>query len=178
MSDSAHVTSIDALQDWKNALAGFRDAAGDALVTVTLEFRKMFDWLEDQRKLWEGEIRRREEQVTHAKAELWRRKMLPVVGKHPDTTEQEKALRKAQRRLEEAQEKLENCRRWVPLLRRAVEEYEGPGRRLSAWLDGDLPRALARLAQQLGALEAYVSMSGAPMAKPQAGQPDAEGQTE
>jgi hypothetical protein len=158
MSQSARVTSIDALQDWKNALAVFQDHAKEAVVTLELEVRRMFDWLDDQRKFWQAEIRRREDEVVQAKSELWRRKNMPII-EHPDCVEQEKALKRAQRRLEEAQEKLEKTRHWGPALKRAVDEYESHGRRLAAILETDVPRSLGVLEQRIGALEAYVALT-------------------
>src|SRR5262249_31014026 len=77
-------------------------------------------------------------------------------------TEQEKALKKAQMRLEEAETKLANCRRWVPLLHHAVHEYQGPARQLAGTLDTDVLNALALLANKLAALEAYLNVAVPP----------------
>jgi hypothetical protein len=156
----AHVTSIEALAAWKDSLGVFAAEGRDALVAVEMEVRRAVDWLEDQTKLWHAEVRKSEELVVQAKAELTRRKMLPIVGKHPDCTEQEKALRRAQARLEAAEAKLETCRRWQPRLRKAIEEYEGTARPLSGWLEHDLPRACAALEQRIDALERYVGTPG------------------
>ena len=158
MSQSARVTSIDALQDWKNALAVFQDHAKEAVVTLELEVRRMFDWLDDQRRFWQAEIRRREDEVVQAKSELWRRKNMPII-EHPDCVEQEKALRRAQARLDEAHHKLEKTRRWAPALKRAVDEYECHGRRLAAILESDVPRALGVLEQRIRSLDAYVALT-------------------
>lgn len=155
----ARVSSIEALAAWKEAVCLFGDAGKNALCSAELEVRRAFDWLEEQRKHWQVEVRRREELVLQAKNELTRRKMMPIIGKHPDTTEQEKALRKAQMLLAEAEEKVESCRRWAGELRRAVEEYEGTARQLSSWLEADLPRECAKLEQRIVALEQYASMN-------------------
>jgi len=154
----ARVTSIDALADWKSALATFQDHAKDAVVAIDLEVRRKFDWLDDQRKFWQAEIRRREDELAQAKSELWRRKNMPII-EHPDCVEQEKALRRAQARLDEAHDKLEKTRRWLPALRRAADEYETHGRRLAAILETDVPRALAVLEQRINALESYVALT-------------------
>lgn len=158
----AHVTSIEALAAWKDSLCVFAAEGRDALTAVEMEIRRAVDWVEDQIKLWHAEVRKSEEAVVQAKAELTRRKMLPIVGKHPDCTEQEKALRKAQARLAHAEEKLETCRRWLPRLRKSIEEYEGFARPLAAWLEHDLPRACAVLEQRIAALEKYVGTAPPP----------------
>jgi len=155
----ARITSIEALAAWKAAVCIFGDAGKDAICAVEMELRRAFDWLDEQAKHWRSEVRRREEAVLQAKNELTRKKMLPIIGKHPDTTEQEKALRKAQLRLAEAEEKIETCRRWAIELRRNADEYEGTARQLSGWLEGDLPRATATLEQRITALEQYASMN-------------------
>src|SRR4051794_24498287 len=117
MSRPAEVTSLDALRDWKAALANCHAEGREALVCVELAVRRAFDWLDERRHFWHHELRKREEEVTRAKSELWRRKNLPIIG-HPDYTDQEKALRRAQARLEEAEDKLEKNRRWGIALRR------------------------------------------------------------
>lgn len=156
MSTSAEVASLDAVRDWKAALGAFRGTAQEALVGVELAVRRACDWLDERRHFWQHELRRREEAVTVAKSELWRRKNMPIVA-HPDCTEQEKALRRALHRLEEAHEKLEKNRQWGIALRRAIEEYEGPARRLGHRLEADVPKALALLGDKIAALEAYVA---------------------
>jgi hypothetical protein len=158
MSESAGVTSIESLQDLRNALCSFRKEAGDALCAVELEVRRAFDWVEDQGKLWQKEVRVREDEVFQAKQDLSRRKGSRMFGHPPDCTDQEKALHEAEERLWEAQEKTENCRRWVPLLQDAVREYEGPARQVSGLLDVDFARALALLDRKLATLESYAAL--------------------
>jgi multidrug resistance efflux pump len=158
----AHVASIEGLASWKDALGVFAAEGRDALVAVELEIRRTMDWLDSQLKLWQVEIRKAEELVHQARTELNRRKMLPIMGRPPDCTEQEKALRRAQARLAHAEEKLETCRRWVPRLRQAVEEYQGTARPLTGWLEHDLPRACAVLEQRIAALKAYVGTAPPP----------------
>lgn len=158
MNQPAEVVSLDAVRDWKTALVSFRASAQDALLAVELAIRRAFDWLAEQRNRWQQEIRIREEELTRAKSELWRKKNMPIIG-HPDTVAEEKAVRRAVARLEEAEQKLEKNRQWAIALARAVEEYEGPGRRLAFRLEGDFPRALAMLEQKIAALEAYVALT-------------------
>ncbi len=163
MSQPAEVASLDAVRDWKTALVSFRDSAQDALLAIELAIRRAFDWLAEQRNRWQMEIRKREEELTRAKSELWRKKNMPIIGT-PDSVAEEKAVRRATARLEEAEEKLKKTREWSIALGRAVEEYEGPGRRLAFRLEGDVPRALGLLEQKIAALEAYVALLAPPSA--------------
>lgn len=169
MSQSARVTSIEALKEWKEALCVFRAEALEGLCAVEMEVRRAFDWLQEQTKFWENEVRRRDEQLVQARADLVRRQMMVTpAGRTPDTTEQEKALRKAQTRLREAEEKVERARKLAPVLHRAIEEYEGPARRLANMLEADLPRASAMLDRKIDALDAYVSTAAARSSPPPA----------
>jgi hypothetical protein len=158
MSPSARVTEIDALRAWKAALCVFTEAAEEALVAADMDIRRTADWLDERRRFWEDELRRREDGVTHAKAELTRKKLMPIIGKSPDTSEEEKQLRRAVARLEEAELKVKRTRKWAPIYQRAVEEYHGIARRLGAFLEMDMRRAAALLDRKIAALEAYVAV--------------------
>jgi hypothetical protein len=86
--------------------------------------------------------------------------MVRIGDRAPDCTEQEMILRRARQRLEEAEDKLAASRRWLPALRREIDEYQGPARQLSGFLEIDHVRALALLQQRIDALDAYVHLAG------------------
>src|SRR4051812_19932472 len=126
MRPPARVTSLDLLRDFHAALAAFKADGQDGLTAIALDLRRAFDWLADQRQFWVRTVRDCQDEVTHAKAELARKKVLLPGERQPDCTEEIKALKRALARLEHAEEKVEKCRRWEPALRRAADEYEGP----------------------------------------------------
>jgi hypothetical protein len=154
MSQSAHVTSIAALKDFRAALCRFGLDVREALCTTELEIRRILDWLDNQVKYWRAEVRRREEEVVRAKGELVQRKYSRADGR--GYTEQEKALEEALARLHEAQDKVVKVRQWINELPRAVMEYEGPARQLGGMVDAELTHGLAVLDYKIDALEAYV----------------------
>jgi hypothetical protein len=158
MNESARVSSIDAIREWKDALCVFRSESIEALGAIEMEIRRAFDWLDEQTRYWQNELRRREEALLVAKNELVRKKMMPIIGKNPDTTEQDKNLKRARIRLEEAEAKVEQARKLTQVLRQAVVEYEGPGRNLGHMLDAQVPNSVALLERKLDALDAYASM--------------------
>jgi hypothetical protein len=162
MSESARVTSIDALKDFRADLCSFGDRATDGLSSVQMAIQRTLDWLDEQDKYWHREVRRWEEAVNQARMELNRRKMVKIGDRTPDCTEQEDILRAARYRLDEAEQKLAKTRRWLPSFRRSVDEYQGPARLLSGFLEGEQPRALALLQQKIDALEEYVRLSAPP----------------
>src|SRR5438270_9287101 len=146
MNPGADVQAIDALQDWHNALVLFRDEALDALGSINLEVRRAFDWIAEEGKAWQREVREAEEDVVRAKAELAQRKTPDFAGRIPDTSVQEKALARAKARLQHAEDQVDVCRKWAVRLPKMVnEDYEGPARRLSTFLDTELAAAIAHL---------------------------------
>jgi len=163
MSSSARVTSVEALKEFRASLCSFGHDAKEALGTTELEIRRILDWLEAKLKDWQREVRVRQEQVARAKAELIQRQYGQREGRGPGTTDQEIALQKALRRLQEAEAKVEKTRQWQNLLPRAVAEYDGPARQLLGMLDADLARGLAILDQKINALDAYLT-TAAPFA--------------
>ena len=56
-----------------------------------------------------------------------------------------------------AQEKVEAVRRWTLIVDRSANEFRGTATQLSAWLQGDLLKALATLDRMSESLETYVS---------------------
>ena len=162
MNPGADVQAIDALQDWHNALCLFRDEALDALGSINLEIRRAFDWIEEEKKAWQQEVRVAEDEVYQAKAELKQRKTPDFGGRIPDTSVQEKALARAKARLEYAEEQIDVCRRWAAKLPKLIsEEYEGPSRRLGTFLDMDLAKAIADLSSRIEALHRYTQVQPA-----------------
>jgi hypothetical protein len=162
---TARVLSVESLDRFRGKLIEFGKDVKDALCAIDVQIHRAFNWLEERAKYWKHEIRVREEDVVRAKIELQSRKAMCKEGRGPGTTDQEKALRKAQARLKEAEDKALACKRWHPLLQHAVHEYQGPTRVLSGWIDTEMTQAVALLARKIEALEAYLAI--APPSLPQ-----------
>ena len=159
MDRGADVREIAALRDWLAALATYRVDAQNALAGVDMELRRGFDWIEEQGSLWARAMRDCEEEVVQAKADLAARKFETFDGKMPDTTVQERALRRAEARLDHAREQVTKCKRWLGKLPKMIDEsYTGPARRLAAILETDLPVGLADLDRRIAALEQYADL--------------------
>ena len=152
---AAQVHAVERLAYYKAALQTFVDKAKDAMSGNQMEIRRSLDWLESQLQLWKNEIRRAEEAVFQAKNELARRKMMRISDRPPDTTAQEKELRKAQARLAHAEEKRDNTKAWLRRLPDDIEEYDGIARPFQDALDHDLQKMIAFIEQKIAALEAY-----------------------
>ncbi len=176
MSPGADVRSIDSLREWIAAAQVFGHDAGEALGGTQMEIRRAFDWIAEQGHLWERACRVGEQDVAQAKAELAARRFPNFDGKMPDTTVQERNLRRAEDRLEHAREQVLKCRSWAGRLPKIVEEsFTGRGRRLQNFLEGELPRTLGQLARRVEALERYADLrtdyTSAPSALPPSAAP-------
>ena len=156
---NADVRSIDALREWHAALAVYAAGLSDALAGVEMEIRRAHDWLGEQLSRWQQAVRDCEEDVVQAKAELSARKFPGWDDRNPDTTVQEKALRQAKAKKEYAEDQVQLVRKWMQRLPKLVDEaYTGPSRRLGSLLELDVPKALAALDRQLGALDSYAGL--------------------
>jgi hypothetical protein len=155
----ADVSSIPALREWLAALTTYQSDAGDAVSGIQQEVRRGFDWLADQLALWQRAIRDCEEEVVQAKAELAARKFPGWDDRMPDTTVQERNLRRAEARLEHAEDQVRKCKSWLSRLPKLVEEsFSNHAHRLSTFLEGDLARGIAVMDRQIDALERYAGL--------------------
>src|SRR5262249_6084298 len=135
MADQADVRSIDAVREWHAALTAYGESLSEAMAGVELELRRAFDWLAEQLDRWKKAIRECEQEVVQAKAELSARKFPGWDGREPDTTVQERELRRAKARLEHAEDQVEKVRAWIGRLPQVIDEvYRGPAHRLVNFL--------------------------------------------
>lgn len=168
---SADVRSLEALREWLAAVKVYREELADTVGGINMEVRRAFDWVAEQGSHWARAVRQCEEEVVQAKAELAARKFPNWDGRMPDTTVQEKNLRRAQAQLEHAGKQVLVCKSWLGRLPKLVEEtYTGKGHKLQNFVDGDLLRGIASLERRLQSLERYAGertdYSSAPSALP------------
>jgi hypothetical protein len=163
MSTSAHVQSIQALDELKGALGRFRGEAQEVLNAAEQEIRRTLDWLQERLNHWQNEVRRRQEEVRRAAAALARCRASGYVDRDgryhaPDCSAYEHALHQAELRLHEAEAELANVRRWLAQVQQAVGDYQVQARRLAAQLGNELPKADAFLGRKVATLQSYVSI--------------------
>lgn len=156
MSTGADVREIDALRDWLAAASVYKVESEESLASIRLEIRRGIDWVSQQLDLWQRSLRDREDAVVQAKAELSARRFPGPTGRMPDTTVQERNLRRALARLEHAREQVAKCKKWLVNLPKIVDEtFSGAGHRFALLLEGDLAKGLSLLHRQIEALEQY-----------------------
>ena len=153
------VRSIDVLRSVREAFVLFSEDSSHALDSMESEIRRCVDWLtHDQRIFWQTEVKRRTEKLSSAKAEL-NRKQITGKSEQKHDSEQREAVREAKHKLEEAHEKVENVARWLPMVERAVMEYNGQARPFADLLEFEVERSIEMLDRMISALEEYVRLT-------------------
>jgi hypothetical protein len=156
---AADVRDLEVLREWLAALATYRADANESLTALRVEINRSIEWVNEQYHLWQRSIRKFDDAVVQAKADLAAKKFPDVNGRMPDTTVEERNLRRAVARLEHAQEQVEVCRKWLGTLPKLVDEiFHGPAQRLANLLDIDVPRGAAVLDRRAEALERYAEI--------------------
>jgi hypothetical protein len=161
MAQGARVESIDALKGLKTALWKFAEAADVALGDAEAELQRVLAWLEvEQTTYWQGQIRKRHEATEKAKEALRMKRLYKdSAGKPQSAAEEEKQLRLAQQRLEEAEQKNALVRRSIPKLQKEIQAYKGGVQQLATTVQMELPAAAGRLEGMIAKLEEYVGLA-------------------
>ena len=156
MRQAASVSSINALKDFKGALGTFATIIRTALGEAQSDLQRTTWWVQQDRLThWQAQKRKRTAQLSQAKSELFRAQVASPDQRVPATLER-KAVDEAQRRMDEAETKLANIKRWSRVLEREVILYKGHCQQLARAVDGEVPAALIRLDKMVDALEKYV----------------------
>ena len=160
MSTQADVRSIDALKDFRVALALFSEDALSALGAVDSEVKRTVQWLQhDRHEHWQHEIKRRREAVSSAQAEVFRRRLAKTADNNPAMSEQKEMLRRAEASLRDAEARAALVKKWGPELQRAALDYRASTRRIKNMASGDVFRAMALLDRLIDTLESYLAIS-------------------
>ena len=163
MSDVARVDSIEALAAFRMALLKYQEACNAALGDAEGEMQRTLIWLEtEQLQHWQGQVRKRQEDVARAKEAVRMKKIFKdAAGGRQSAVDEEKALAVAMKRLAEAEQKLAATRSYGRRLQKEILMYKGSIQRFVTAVTVDVPVAITHLEALMVALEAYVA-AGAP----------------
>lgn len=165
MSGSAHITSTDAVREFRAALQEYEADVRDAIDQLLLELRRSLDWVEhDRARYWPAEARRASDGVVQARQDLERCEMAIRAEDRRSCYEQRMALEKAKQRLRLCEHKVRAVRRWRVSVEKEADSLHGRMLKLTDFLDTEFPRALAALQRMATALEKYTERT-----MPQAG---------
>ena len=159
MGEQASVESFEALSSLRMALTKFVDSASSVLYTADAHLQRTKTWIKsEQTNYWTAEGRKRAELLIRAKLTLKEKKLSPTpLGGRPSCVEEEKAVKLATRRVEEAEQKARNVKLWS---RRIDEEglaYSASATGMKHTCTAEIPAAIARLDHMLAALQAYAT---------------------
>lgn len=156
------VGSIDSITTFRAALWKFLETAQKVMSDADAELQRTVNWLETEADShWRSEIRRRQDAVTRAKAALRSKKMFKSDLSQRSVVDEEKALRIAEARLEEAQRTLEAVRRYRIMLQKEVDQYKGQVQRFAGAVTIDIPMAVTKIDALLGHLRDYLAIKPA-----------------
>jgi hypothetical protein len=161
MSRYARIESIDALKSLRTSLVSFAKKISVALDEADFDIRHTQHWLgHDRLPHWKNELRIRGEQLVKAKLELKQKEVYEkaVSGSHSSHIDEKKAVAAAQRRFDEAEDKLRKIHHWIPLLEKEGDECLGALQGLSMLINLDIPNRRAQIDQMIYALESYVNV--------------------
>ena len=153
MADQAHVTSLEALEIFRTNLILFLNKARVQVDEAGGEIRRTQGWLQnDQRLFWEREIRRRRRALDQAEADLLNAKMSAL---RDNLSVEMMAVRRAKKEFVEAEEKLQNVKRWSRNFESGIAPLAKKLESLRGVLDYELPKAVSFLLEVQKALESY-----------------------
>lgn len=159
MGEAARVDSIEALRAFKTALWKFQESATVALGDAEAEMHRVMVWLEtEQDSYWQGQIRKRQQEVARGKeAVRMKRVFKDATGRPQSAIEEEKALQQMQRKLQEAEQKLAATKRWSRVMQKEVEMYKGGVQRFATTVQSGIPAGVAALESLATKLDAYIA---------------------
>jgi hypothetical protein len=165
----AKLSRVDALEQLKAAVAAFIDDAKMALGSVEMETRRVVDRLQrEQPYYWNQQIKNARDEYAEGKAALARKRLQKTDNYIPDTSEEEKAIRRATAKIQLAEEKIEAVKTWSRRIEQAWNDYQGPSGQLADVVGGTPARAIADLNRLIKAVDAYLHVQ-APAAPLEAG---------
>jgi glycosyltransferase A (GT-A) superfamily protein (DUF2064 family) len=161
MGEAANVESIDALKYFRVAVIKFTEAASTALNDSESDLHDMLRWLENEQLAhWQGQIRKGHDALERAKEALRMKRLYrDSAGRIPAAIEEEKALRLAQFRMEEAERKVQAVKKFTRILQKEIDSYRGATQPLATFLTSQMPVAAARLNEYIKTLEAYIMVA-------------------
>jgi hypothetical protein len=156
MAETAQITSLAALESFRARLIVYLGQARPVLEEVGTEVMRTRQWLQDDRgRFWEGELRRRRQRLEEARQELF---TASISSLHEATPMHHLAVQRAQRAVQEAEDKLKIMKKWDRELDNRTAPLMKQVEQLHGFLFNDMSRAVAQLDQMLKALEAYTDV--------------------
>lgn len=152
----ARIDTPEVIRGFRARFTAFDQTCRTALMGIGSEVSAAREWLRnEQRTRWSLELRKRQEELVRAVGAYQDAKHTASLRGISSAVDERRALDRARRRKEEAEEKLEAVRKWTMLVDQKVAKLLGPCHALSTMMEQTTPRALARLDRMLESLTDY-----------------------
>ncbi|HRK29810.1 MAG TPA: hypothetical protein PLD59_01930 [Tepidisphaeraceae bacterium] len=159
----ARVEDIDAVKRSKLALQKFQEAANVALSEAESDLIRTMLWIDtEQSTYWQGQVRKRTGLLSQAEERLRMKKLFKdSTGSKPSTIDEEKAVKVAKQRLEEAHQKVIMVSKWKRQMEKVAHDYKGSVQRFATTVQSSLPNTIAKLEAMTRQLEQYLGLNPA-----------------
>jgi hypothetical protein len=153
----AQIDSPDVIKGFRNHLVKFDEHCRQAVSGIRSDCDRTVQWVQsEQMHHWKQELRKSEELVLQAKSAYEMARFGSEAYRKTSFIDEQKQLRKAQARKEEAERKLTILKKWASLLAQTIEKQMGPIENLSVALELEVPKSIAKLDALVEALDAYL----------------------
>jgi hypothetical protein len=153
----AQIDSPDVIKGFRNHLVKFDEHCRQAVSGIRSDCDRTIQWVQsEQMHHWKQELRKSEELVRQAKSAYEMARFGSEAYRKTSYVDEQKQLRKAQARKEEAERKLTILKKWSSMLQQALEKQMGPIDNLAVALDLEVPKSIAKLDSLVESLEAYL----------------------
>ena len=153
----ADIQSPEVIKRFRGSFVKFTEHCQRSIEDVQRDVSRVQQWLEhEQSAHWKREVRRREEIVQRARGEYTRARADSGPLSKTSCVDEKKALDKALRLREEAEQKLRAVKKTLMTIEQNVAKSLGPCVALSSMLSVLAPRALTRLDTMLDKLDDYL----------------------
>jgi hypothetical protein len=161
MSESARIDSVDSLKELRTFLCGYAKKISVAIDEAEVDIAQTLNWVKNDRyPFWQNEVRVRGDQLTKAKLELKNKQLFEksALGGHNSFIDEKRAVARAEQRFEEAQNKFNKVKSWIPRLETQSYDCRGALQGLANLITIDLPNRRTEIDQMIYALESYVGL--------------------
>lgn len=156
MSESAKVTSLEALEAFRARLIVYREKASRVLDEVSDNVTRTRLWLEtDRPAYWQNQIRRLSRELEQAQQELFSARLS---GLRDSSVNQQMAVQKLRRSIRDAEEKSKAVKNWQRQYDTRVEMPARQAEKLRHFLEHDLAKAIAFLNETIKNIAAYTEL--------------------
>ncbi|MBA4146711.1 MAG: hypothetical protein H0X66_01250 [Verrucomicrobia bacterium] len=158
MSNRAKVTSVEAIESFRNSLIIYLSKARPTLEEINTDVARTRMWVENEQRLhWEHELRRRKHRLDEAQNAFFSAQMSSL---RDVTVAERQAVSKAKIAFDEAEVKLRMVKRWNREVSSQLEPLAKQLGHLHTVLASELPHSIAYLTKVIETLQDYRSASG------------------